>query len=134
MVKNTFGGDRLQQKDNTFDVEYYEKSDGTFPAEEFILEQNNKMKAKLFRLLVLLEEKGNELREPYSKVLEDGIFELRATQGGSITRILYFFVVGRKIILTHGFTKKTQKTPPVEIERAKKYRCDYHDREVIENG
>ena len=124
----------MQQIDNIFSVEYYEKPDGTFPAEEFILTQDNKMRAKLFKLLVLLEETGNELREPYSKFLDDGIFELRAAQGGNITRILYFFVVGRKIILTHGFTKKTRKTPPFEIEIAKEYRRDYYDREVIKNG
>ena len=50
-----------------FDVEYYEKDDGTYPAEEFILSQDMKMQAKLFHLLELLELKGNELREPYSK-------------------------------------------------------------------
>ena len=40
-------------------------------------------------------------------------------------RNLYFFFVGSKIIVTHGFRKKTQKTPPGEIERAKEYRKDY---------
>ena len=50
-----------------FEVEYFEKEDGTYPAEEFILSQDVKMRAKLFRLLELLEEKGNTLREPYSK-------------------------------------------------------------------
>ena len=49
------------------------------------------MQAKLFRLLELLELKGNELREPYSKSLSDGIFEIRAIQGNNITRVLYFF-------------------------------------------
>jgi phage-related protein len=116
-----------------FDVEYYEKPDGSFPAEEFILEQDNKMKAKLFKLLELLEERGNELREPYSKFLDDGVFEIRARQSKNITRVLYFFTVGKKIILTHGFTKKTQKTPPSEVELAKKYRRNYLDREVNEN-
>ena len=57
-----------------FEVEYFEKEDGTYPAEEFILSQDVKMRAKLFRLLELLEEKGNTLREPYSKSLDDGIF------------------------------------------------------------
>ena len=57
-----------------FDVEFFEKSDGTFPAEEFILSQDVKMQAKLFRLLELLEVNGNNLREPYSKSLDDGIF------------------------------------------------------------
>lgn len=108
-----------------FEVEYYEKSDGTYPAEEFILSQDIKMQTKLFRLLELLELKGNELREPYSKSLSDGIFEIRAIQGNTITRVLYFFVVDKKIILTNGFVKKTQKTPENEIVLAKKYRKDY---------
>ena len=113
-----------------FEVEYYEKSDGTYPAEEFILSQDIKMQTKLFRLLELLELKGNELREPYSKSLSDGIFEIRAIQGNNITRVLYFFVVDKKIILTNGFVKKTQKTPENEIVLAKKYRKDYELRKV----
>ena len=68
---------------------------------------------------------GTQLREPYSKSLGDGIFELRAKQSSNITRILYFFVVGHQIILTNGFVKKTQKTPPEEIALAQKYRADY---------
>lgn len=113
---------------SNFEVEYFEKSDGTFPAEEFILSQDYKMQAKLFRMLELLEMKGNELREPYSKHLDDGIFELRAIQGKNITRVLYFFVVGKKVILTNGFAKTTQKTPASEIDTAKKYRKEYQSR------
>ena len=94
---------------HNFIVEYYEKADGTFPAEDYILLQNYKMQAKLFRLLELLELKGNELREPYSKYLGDGIFEIRVKQGSDISRVLYFFVAGKKVILTNGFTKKSQK-------------------------
>ena len=94
---------------NLFKVEYYKKSDGTFPAEEFILSQDVKMRAKLFRLLELLELKGNDLREPYSKPLSDGIFEIRAAQGNNISRVLYFFVVGKKVILTNGFVKKSSE-------------------------
>ena len=113
-----------------FEVEYFEKEDGTYPAEEFILSQDVKMRAKLFRLLELLEEKGNTLREPYSKSLDDGIFEIRAKQGSNITRVLYFFYIGNKIILTNGFIKKSQKTPPSEIALAKKYRAEYEKRLV----
>lgn len=108
-----------------FEVVFFQKSDGTYPAEKFILAQDMKMRARLFRLLELFEQKGSELREPYSKLLEDGIFEIRAVQGNNITRVLYFFVVGRKIVLTNGFVKKTGKTPRKEIETAKKYRAEY---------
>ena len=111
-----------------FDEEYYEKEDGTFPAEEFILSLDTKMQAKMFRELELLETFGNELREPHSKPLGDGIYEIRAKVASDITRVLYFFVVNKKIILTNGFVKKTQKTPDSEITLAKKYRKDYLER------
>ena len=111
-----------------FDVEYYEKEDGTFPAEEFILSLDSKMQAKMFRELDLLETFGNQLREPHSKPLGDGIYEIRAKVASDITRVLYFFVVNKKIILTNGFVKKTQKTPDNEIALSKKYRKDYLER------
>ncbi|MBQ7759950.1 MAG: type II toxin-antitoxin system RelE/ParE family toxin [Acidaminococcaceae bacterium] len=60
---------------------------------------------------------------------EDGIFELRTQQGNDIARVLYFFVVGRKVILTNGFIKKSPKTPNDQIELAKKYRADYERRQ-----
>lgn len=108
-----------------YDVEYYEKADGSRPAEDFILSQDAKMQAKIFATLELLEIKGPGLREPFSKPLGDGIFEVRAKQGSDISRVLYFFVVGRKVILSNGFVKKTQKTPSREIDRARRYRADY---------
>ena len=65
---------------------------------------------------------------PFSRHLDDGIFELRTVQGNDITRVLYFFVAGGEIVLTHGFVKKTQKTPAREIERAKRMREDWRSR------
>ncbi len=112
-----------------YEVEYYERENGERPAETFILSQDKKMQAKIFMVLELLEEMGPMLREPFSKPLGDGIFEVRAQAGSDISRVLYFFVVGRKIILTNGFVKKAQKTPPGEIDRAKRYRADHMSRE-----
>ncbi len=84
---------------------------------------------KMLRTIKLLQDNGYELREPYSKHLDEGIFELRAKVGSDISRVLYFFIVGRKVVLTNGFIKKTQKTPPNEIEKAKAYRKEYLNRE-----
>ena len=100
----------------SYEVEYYELPDGSRPAEEFILAQDVKMQAKIFMALEFLEEKGPMLREPFSKPLGEGIFEVRAKQGTDISRVLYFFVVGKK-------------TPPREIEKAKRYRADHQQRE-----
>ena len=103
----------------------YETPNGDQPAKEFLLSLDKKMRAKMADTISILQDNGYELREPYSKHLSEGIFELRAKVGSDITRVLYFFYVDRHIILTNGFIKKTQKTPPKEIERAKKYRADY---------
>lgn len=108
-----------------FEVIFYEKENGDCPVEDFLLSLDMKMKAKMVGLLELLEEYGNQLREPYSKHLDDGIFEIRCKVGSNITRVLYFFYYEGKIILTNGFVKKTQKTPPEQIKTAKEFRVDY---------
>ncbi len=111
-----------------FEVVLYEKANGECPVEEFITSLDMKMQAKMIGLLELLEEKGNQLREPYSKSIDDGIFELRCKVGNNITRILYFFYYEGKIVLTNGFVKKTQKTPAEEIKLAKERRLDFKER------
>lgn len=89
-----------------FEVEFYTKDNGEKPAKDFILSLDTKMRAKLMGMVNILEEKGNQLREPYSKHLEDGIFEIRGKVGTDITRVLYFFYYDRRIILTNGFVKR----------------------------
>ena len=106
-------------------INFFKKQDVSCPVEEFLDSLDNKMRAKILLAIALLETNGPQLREPYSKPLGDGIFEIRAKQGNNITRTLYFFYDGKQIILTNGFVKKTQKTPSAEIQRAKKYRAEY---------
>lgn len=111
-----------------FTVIFYEDITGDKPVENFLLSLDIKIRAKLIGILQILQEKGNQLREPYSKHLEDGIFEIRGKVGSDITRVLYFFYLDGKIILTNGFINKTQKTPRKEIKLAKLRRQDYIER------
>ncbi len=111
-----------------FTIEFYETVDGKIPVQEFLMGLDIKMRTKLLMIMKVLQEKGNHLREPYSKHLDDGIYEIRGKIGTNISRVLYFFYYGGKIIITNGFVKKTQRTPKAEIELAKKYRKDYMER------
>ncbi len=111
------------------DIIFYRTADGEEPVKDFILDLEPKMQARVYRSIDLLSEFGHMLREPDSKSLGDGIFELRIQQGSDISRVLYFFYVGDKAVLTNGFIKKTQKTPANIIERAKRYRADFLGRE-----
>ncbi|MCL2177332.1 MAG: type II toxin-antitoxin system RelE/ParE family toxin [Firmicutes bacterium] len=108
-------------------VDYYETESGSAPAEEYIKTLDAKTRAKVHRQIGLLQSVGKELRMPYSRYMEDGILELRISTGNEI-RIFYFFTANKKIILTNGFTKKTQKTPAKELDKAKKYKSDYEQR------
>ncbi|MCQ2412623.1 MAG: type II toxin-antitoxin system RelE/ParE family toxin [Sphaerochaetaceae bacterium] len=110
------------------EIEFYDTEDGKCPVRDFIQSLEPKMFAKTLRTIDLLEKNGTSLRAPYSTPIGDGIFELRTKQGSDITRVMYFFFIGNKAILTNGFVKKTQKTPTSEIDLAKKYKADYERR------
>ena len=58
------------------------------------------------------------IRKEWVKRLNDNIFEIRSKVGSNIQRALYFQKYRQTYIITHGFTKKTQKTPVTEIKRA----------------
>ena len=118
---------------NNFEIIFYQKANGKEPTKDFLMSLDVKARVKMSRTITLLEENGSNLREPFSKHLDDGIFELRTQFGESILRVLYFFrhdflLQGSHIILTHGFKKKTNKTPKREIDTAKRYRNDYFSR------
>lgn len=106
-------------------ADFYDLPDGSKPAQDFLESLNDKMKAKMTRTIKLLETNGTNLREPYSKEIRNGIFELRAKVGSDISRVLYFFYFKGKAILTNGFIKKTMKTPESEITKAEKYRKEF---------
>lgn len=92
-----------------FEIIFYEKLNGRSPVEEFILSLDKKMRAKTIGLLEILEEKGNMLREPYSKHVDDGVFEIRCKVGSNISRVLYFFYHGEKNNINKWLYKKDTK-------------------------
>lgn len=106
-------------------IEFYKDESGSVPVKEFLDGLDIKMRQKMLRSINALHDMGTSLRLPLSESLGDGLFELRAQTNGNITRVIYFFFRGDKAVLTHGFIKKTPKTPPREKERAEKIRKDY---------
>ena len=111
-----------------FQVDFYRLPDGRVPVEEFLDGLNIKMRNMALDSIALLEEFGNHLREPHSKPIGHGLFELRIKFSSDITRIFYFFCIRNRIIMTNGFVNKAEKTPRSEIELAKKYKEDFERR------
>jgi phage-related protein len=97
-------------------LEYYLDTRGHNPVEAFIESLTLDERAALRARISFLGEIGNRAREPLSKSLGGGLFELRA----KASRIFYCFKPGGRIVLLHGFMKKSQKTPRRELELALK--------------
>ncbi len=111
-----------------FEVEFYQLESGEKPVATFIKSLPVKMQVKAIDALTILEDEGPNLREPYSKAIGGGLFELRIKFASDIARVFYFFVVGNKVIVTNGYMKKQQKADKRELERAYRYKADYKGR------
>jgi hypothetical protein len=109
-------------------VIYYEDRNGYSEVYEFIEDRKDRERAKIVALLDVLEEKGPQLPRPYADILEEGIHELRVKLSGNQVRILYFFCFREFIILTNVLIKTTDRVPPSEINKAKKFRIDFLQR------
>lgn len=109
-------------------IEFYITENGRVPVDAFIESTTPKMKARILREIDLLAELGISLRLPHTKALGNGLFELRITCSGDISRIIYFHFTDKTFVLLNGFIKKTTKSPSLEIETAKSYMKDYRRR------
>lgn len=75
---------------------------------------------------LLLLKTQDRLPGKFVKFIRDGLYELRTEYRGNIYRVFFIFDEGAIVVLFNGFQKKTQKTPPSEIEKALKIKEAYY--------
>lgn len=75
----------------------------------------------------LLEARGNTLGEPYTKSLNDGLFEIRIKSDEGIAKSIYCYEIGKRIIILLTFVKKTQKTPKSILNLAEQRLREFKD-------
>lgn len=109
-------------------VELYARRDGFSPVAEFIETQSSSNQAVIFAELDDLAEFGLMPRGNKLRCLEGKLWELRFHGERLSFRLLYFAHSGKRIVVLHGFCKKTQKTPKRELEVARRRLHDYLDR------
>lgn len=106
-----------------YKIIFYKDKNGKSAIEDYIQVlqdkgiSNKDSRIKVNKIISYINQlfiKGLEIREPYIKHLEDGIWELRPLRD----RILFAYYDNNNFILLHQFMKKTQKTPRKEIKRA----------------
>jgi phage-related protein len=108
-----------------WEIEFYTTPEGKEVIAEFLDSLPRKHRAKALWEIDLLAEYGPELKEPYAKHIEGLLWELRIQYSADIARVFYFIHSQTKIVLLHGFVKKTQRIPPKEIKTASARLTDY---------
>jgi len=106
-------------------IEFYETEGGRKPVEEFLKDLPKSHETKANILIQRLSQEGNMLGFPFTKAISGKLRELRIQISPNAYRIFYFMVTGRKIVLVHAFTKKSQEIPRKEIEIAENRVKDY---------
>src|SRR6476660_6264009 len=112
-----------------FTVEFYETNAGSRPVQEFLDALKASDPDDFAVVLAGLAKLRNRQyhRKPLTKALGDGLFELRHV-GKLNTRVLWFFVKGRRIIAVHGIRNKGQAIPARELDTAEKRMRDWQER------
>ena len=96
--------------------------------EEFLKQQPVKVQDKIFKVLEIVET-VEHVPAKYLKSIRGtkGLFEARIQLGRDIWRVFCFFDQGQLVVLLNGFTKKTQKTPRQEIDKAEALMKEYYE-------
>jgi phage-related protein len=116
-----------------FDIEFYKDKNQVSDVLELIYELHKQAETsknarinfeKIMSYINFLATDGVSIGEPIVKHLNDGIYELRPLSN----RILFFHFENNKYVILSHFIKKSNKTPPREIEKAKRRREEYRER------
>lgn len=76
--------------------------------------------ASFTRIAERITEHGPNLGMPYTRAMGDGLFEIRAKGQEGIRRALFCTVVGKRIVILHGFITKTEQTPQRALDTARR--------------
>ena len=112
-----------------FTVEFYSNVNGLSPVQEFLDKLRQSDPDDFAAVLAGLAKLRNRQyhREPLSKALGDGLFELRHV-GKLNTRVLWFFMKDRRIVAVHGIRNKGQTIPPHQLDTARQRMRDWRRR------
>lgn len=110
-------------------IVFYVEDSGRSTVEELVARLDNRTQLRIRAAIEQLRLRNVQAQEPLVRHLTGKLWELRVASQTNIFRLLYFFHTGRKIVFLHGFQKKTQRIPRVEMETAERRLDHFIERE-----
>jgi phage-related protein len=98
------------------------------PVEDFLASLEPDARAKVVRTLELLQAQLIVPAKFWKKLAGSTLWEVRVQYAGNVYRILAATAKGNRVILLHGFQKKSQETPPQDMEIAQQRQKRYFQR------
>jgi len=96
-----------------YTINYYSDA-----VQEQIMELPDTLAARYIVLTRRMIALGPNIGEPHTKAFGNGLFELRLKGAECIARVFFCTLVGKRIVMLHGFIKKSERTPSREREVA----------------
>ena len=115
--------------ESDWQIQFFVDEDGESPVRAFLRSLDKPAKVRFGWSIEELRRRNISAREPLVKKLTGRLWELREESQTNIYRVIYCCAIGRRIVLLHGFQKKTQRTPRGEIEIAERRLARFLERE-----
>jgi len=103
--------------DRPIPVVFFRLDSGREPVREWLKDMNRTNRKSVGEDIMTLQF-GWPVGMPLARKVDDGLWEIRSHVSSGIART-FFTIFKRKIVLLHGFIKKSQKTPSNELATAK---------------
>lgn len=97
-------------------MRFFQTGRGYYPVKEFMEDLDKPIRAKVANLISLLTDYGPRLKPPYTKKLQDKLYELRVS--GKVAVRIFYTAVNGEYYLLHCIKKKAEKTPLKDIKTA----------------
>lgn len=109
-------------------VEFYKAANGNEPVRKWLKSLDKEIKVIIGEDISKVQFRW-PLGMPLVRYLGEGLYEVRSTIPNGIARVIFKVIQG-KMVLLHGFIKKTQKTPAQDLELAKKRMKQYEEKDA----
>lgn len=104
-------------KTKILQVKFYALNSGAEPVRDWLCEMG-KPNSEMIGDSIRTVEFGWPIGMPTCRPMGDGLFEVRRHLRNRIARVLFCVHDGRMVLL-HGFIKKTQETPKADLDLAR---------------
>jgi phage-related protein len=117
----------MGQPPKRIEVLFFRTGTGAEPVREWLKELSRADRGAIGRDIRIVEL-GWPIGMPVCRALGDGLYEVRTTLIDRIARVL-FTIDGSRMVLLHGFIKKSRKTPQQELDLARRRKKE-RDRDI----